>query len=59
MAGSTAEAIEQIMAIDPVVTIDRIDESGTPWFDFELRTGGSVEYHSMTVIEDESWEHCV
>ncbi|HZK80300.1 MAG TPA: hypothetical protein VFC46_04515 [Humisphaera sp.] len=55
-AGSTADAIERIIDLDPVVTIDEIDEFGTPWFHRDLvARDGSVEYHSLAIIENESW----
>jgi hypothetical protein len=57
MAGWTADTLERISATDPVVTIDRVDEYGAPWFEYEL-TGadGEPEYHSLTITDDESWE---
>lgn len=55
-AGWTADTIERIIAQDPVVTISWIDEHGYPWFDYELKSaGGEVEYHSLAIMEDESW----
>ena len=58
MAGWTADTIERIIASDPVVTIDRIDEYGLPWFDVELDGEEGVEDHSLTIVDDDSWEHC-
>jgi hypothetical protein len=55
-AGWTADTIERILAQDPVVTISSIDEYGLPWFQYELkRANGKVEYHSLAIMEDESW----
>jgi hypothetical protein len=59
-AGWTADTIERILIQGPLVTIDRIDEYGYPWFDYELkRDDGTVEYHSLAIYDDESWEHVV
>lgn len=58
MAGWTADTIERVIAVDPVVVIDRIDEHGAPWFDVELVDDGVVEHHSLTILDDDSWEHC-
>jgi hypothetical protein len=57
MAGLTADTLERIIALDPVVTVDHVDEYGAPWFRYEL-TGadGAPEYHSLTITDDESWE---
>ena len=55
-AGWTADTIERIIAQDPVVTISSIDEHGFPWFEVELTSAnGEIEYHSLAVMEDESW----
>jgi hypothetical protein len=57
MPGWTADTLERIIAINPVVTIDEIDEYGAPWFRYELAAPErSIEYHSLTITEDESWE---
>jgi hypothetical protein len=57
MSGWTADTLERILAIDPVVTIDHVDEFGAPWFRYELvNEDGQVEHHSLTITEDESWE---
>ena len=56
-AGWTADTIERIIAQNPVVTIDRIDEYGLLWFDVRLLCdNGAVEEHSIAIMEDESWE---
>lgn len=58
MAGWTADTLERILATDPVVTIDRVDEYGAPWFDVELKTAdGETEYHSLVVVDEDSWEY--
>ena len=57
MAGWTADTIERIIASDPVVVIDRIDEYGASWFEVELDGDEGVEHHSLTILDDESWEH--
>jgi hypothetical protein len=41
-----------------VVTIDRLDEHGAPWFDVELPGRDGIEYHSLTILDDDSWERC-
>jgi hypothetical protein len=57
MAGWTAETLERIMALDPVVTIDEVDEYGVPWFHCELTDeNGAIEHHGLTITEDDSWE---
>lgn len=60
MAGWTADTLERILGIDPVVTIDRVDEYGAPWFRYELvAADGTIEYHSLTITDNESWERVV
>jgi hypothetical protein len=55
-AGWTADTIERIIAQDPIVTVSLIDEYGQPWFDCDLiRADGSVEGHTLAILEDESW----
>lgn len=57
MAGWTADTLERILALDPIVTIDEVDEYGAPWFHVELAAAdGSTEYHALAITEDESWE---
>ena len=58
MAGWTADTIERIIATDRVVTIDRIDEYGAPWFEAELPGGDGIEHHSLMILDDDSWERC-
>jgi hypothetical protein len=58
LAGWTADTIERIIATQPVVTIDRIDQCGAPWLGVTLDGPNGVEYHSLTILDDESWERC-
>jgi hypothetical protein len=58
MPGWTADTIERIIASHPIVTIDRIDKYGAPWFDVELDGADGVEHHSLTILDDDSWELC-
>ena len=59
MAGWTADTIERILRSDPVVTIARICEYGHPWFDYSFPTDdGDVEEHTLTILDDDSWEYC-
>jgi len=58
MAGWTADTIERIIVTDGVVTIDRIDEYGAPWFEVELPGGDGIEHHSLMILDDDSWERC-
>ena len=52
-AGWTADTIERIIRQDPVVTIDRIDEYGQPWFNYEfVDANGVVEEHTLAIMED-------
>jgi hypothetical protein len=58
MAGWTADTIERILSIDPVVTIDEVDEYGMPWFSYELTADdGIIEYHSLGITDNDSWEY--
>jgi hypothetical protein len=57
MAGWTADTIERIIASNPIVTIDEIDEFGLLWFHVELiAADGTVEHHGLAVMDDDSWE---
>lgn len=57
MAGWTADPLERIIASDPIVTIDHVDEFGAPWFKRELiADDGTMEYHSLTITDNDSWE---
>ena len=58
-AGCTADTIERILAEQPIVTISSIDEYGSPWFEVELRQDdGEIAYHSIAIMDDDSWAHC-
>lgn len=55
--GWTADTLERILTIDPVVTISKIDEYGMRWFHYELkRPTGEIEQHFIAIMDDESWE---
>ncbi len=57
-AGMTADTIERILAQNPVVTIDRVDEYGQPWFDCNVpNEQGEIEEHSLAIMGDESWSY--
>lgn len=58
MGGWTADTIERIIATNPVVTIERFDEYGAPWFEVELPGSEGIEHHSLMVVDDDSWERC-
>ena len=52
----TKVTIEAIIRQGPVVTIDRIDKYGQPWFNYDLaRPNGRVAEHTLAVADDESW----
>jgi len=53
---STATIIERIIAANPVVTIERIDEFGAAWFEVEFEEPDGIHYHSLTILDEESWE---
>ena len=55
-AGLTANTLERIMSLDPVVTIDRV-EYDMPKFDYEfVGEDGFNEYGTIGICDDESWE---
>ena len=55
-AGLTANTLERIIRLDPVVVIDRV-EYDMPWFDYEfVGEDGFNEYGTIGICEDESWE---
>jgi hypothetical protein len=58
MAGWTADTIERIIATNPIVTVERIDEYGAPWFAVEFNELGGTQYHYLTILDDSSWEYC-
>ena len=58
MAGWTADTIERIIESQPVVTISRVDEYGSVWYDVELTMDdGETHEHSLAVYTDDTWEH--
>jgi hypothetical protein len=57
-ANFTVETLRRIVAEHPHATIARITKDGTPWFDVELTNAdGKPEYHSIPVLDDDSWEY--
>lgn len=55
-AGLTADTLERILSLDPVVTIAEIDDRGLPWFHCELPgPDGEIHHHSIAIMDDESW----
>jgi hypothetical protein len=58
MAGWTADTLERIISIDPIVEISEVDEFGSPWFEYRLpNDAGEIEEHAIAIMEDESWEY--
>lgn len=55
-AGWTADTIERIIAQNPIVEIDTIDEFGKPWFTTTIIVGGESQIHELAITEDDSWE---
>ena len=55
-AGWTADSIELIIAQNPIVEIDTIDEFEQPWFTCDLMVNGKMEKHTLAIMEDDSWE---
>jgi hypothetical protein len=54
----TADTLEKIIASNPIVTISKIDESGKPWFDCNLKDkNGVVESHSIMIFDNDSWDY--
>jgi hypothetical protein len=54
-AGWTADAIERIIKLDPIVIIYM--DGKEPWFEYEPPgADGEIEYHSIMIMDDESWE---
>lgn len=57
MAGWTADSIERIISQTPVVSISRIDEDGSVWYDASIvGPDGQEELHSLIVYDDDTWE---
>ena len=56
-ASWTADTLERILALDPFVMLDHVDEYGAPWFEYTLvGADGQPEHHSLNIPENESWE---
>lgn len=56
VSDSTASTIERIMAASQFVTIERIDKFGATWFEVQLEEHDGIHYHSLTILDNESWE---
>lgn len=57
MAGWSADTIERIIASDPVVVMDHIDEYGCPYFESQLSAAdGEIEFHTLSITDGDSWE---
>ena len=57
MAGHTADTIERIIAVNPIVRIWQIDEYGYPWYEVSLiADNGETEEHTLMVYDDGTWE---
>lgn len=54
---STATVIERIIATNSCVIIERVDEYGAAWFEVEFEESDGIHYHSLTILDDNSWEH--
>ena len=54
--GWTANTIEIIIQQDPIVEIDFIDEYGAPWYTSEIMVNGTLECHTIAILDEESWE---
>lgn len=51
----TATVLEHLIATQPVVTITSIDDWGHPWFDARLTLAGETQYHSLAIMDEDSW----
>lgn len=54
--GWTANTIELIIAQNPIVEIDTIDDFGRPWFICDITVNGELETHTLAMNEDDAWE---
>lgn len=54
--GWTADTIELIIAQNPIVEIDAIDDFERPWFTADVIVNGKLEKHTLAIDEDGSWE---
>mgnify|MGYP002477624536 FL=1 len=53
---NTESIIKKIINVRPVVIIDEIDEYWKPWFYVRLKTEQWLEFHSIALMENDSWE---
>lgn len=52
----TVRVLRRLIRTRSVRTITKIDEWGSPWFEYRMRgRGGRTEYHSLIISDDESW----
>ena len=56
-AGWTADTIERIIAENPILVINRIDEYNMPWFDYTFQGGDGPEEHTLAIMENDSWDY--
>ena len=54
--GWTANTIELIIAQNPIVKIESIDEYGRPWYTCDIIVDGELETHTLAMNEDDVWE---
>ncbi len=54
--GWTANTIELIIAQNPIVKIDTIDDYGRPWYICDIIVNGELETHTLAMNEDDLWE---
>ncbi len=54
---STADILDKIIKNNPVVMIDNIDEYWIPWFNANIKTNWEIQYHTLAIIDDDSWEY--
>lgn len=60
MPGHTANSIERIIDQTPVVSICRLDDDGSVWYETRIvGVNGREEYHSLIVYNDDTWERVV
>ena len=54
---STVRVLRRLIDGAVVCTVSKIDEHGSPWFDHDfVNDAGEEEYHSLVVMDDDSWE---
>ena len=53
----TMRILQRLADRKDIVRIDTIDEYGQPWFSYHFRNKrGAWEYHSLAIMEPDSWE---